>query len=152
MAFWIIAKPETLLFCKQDLETYLLSKDFQVNNVRNINDWDHLSIDIYSKSDKVSLEQLHLQNIGRNQILGHAGTHAELWELIPQKSISIEDGYKKLNILKYDFRKIKWHNGLNIFFSIDEYCALYHYSYFHVPEPDLNIIEKEISIIRKYLI
>lgn len=149
MKFWIIAKPEALLFCRKDLEGSLQSAGFRLCAVSPIADWDGLSIELYADSTKVSPRQMQLQNIGRDQLLGAAGKYAELWEL--EAGLPLEDGYEALSRLKYAFRAEKWHPGLNIYFSVDGESALYHYSYFHVPDPSAPVIQEEMALIGRYL-
>lgn len=151
MFFWIIVKPEALMFCRQELEQALLFEGFYLNEVHRIENWNQLSLSLYADSSKVSTNQLQLQNIGRTQLLGEAGKHAEFWELNFSSPISLETGYLKLERLKKLFRAAHWHPGLNIYFSLGNDHALYHYSYFHVPDPVLTIIEKEQTLIRRYL-
>ena len=151
MNYWIIAKPEVLLFCREDLEQALLSEDFVLQRIHRIESWELLSLALYADSQKVSQEQLRLQNIGRVQLLGPAGKLAEFWELTASTPISLEEGYQKLNWLKQSFRNTHWHPALDIYFSLDNSQSLYHYSYFHVPDPELPVIEKEESLIRRFL-
>lgn len=151
MNYWIIAKPEALLFCRKALEQNLLSEGFWLRQSHRIEAWDRLSLALYADSQKVSQEQLRLQNIGRVQLLGSAGKLAEFWELTAYTPISLEEGYQKLNRLKQAFRDAHWHPGLDIYFSLGNAQALYHYSYFHVPDPELPVIEKELTLIRRYL-
>lgn len=151
MDFWIIAKPEVLIFCRQNLKRALVSEGFCLHKVYRIEDWSRLSIALYSNSQKISADQLQLQNIGRIQLLGPAGRLAELWELTVSTPITLETGYQKLNRLKRSFRATHWQPGLDIYFSLGDSHALYHYSYFHVPDPELSVIEKEQALIRRYL-
>ena len=151
MNFWIIAKPEVLIFCRQDLEQALASEGFGLHKVHQIEDWDQLSLALYADSPKVSTDQLQLQNVGRAQLLGAAGRIAEFWELTCSNPVSLEMGYLKLDRLKRSFRASHWQPGLDIYFYLGESHALYHYSYFHVPDPELLVIEKELALIRRYL-
>lgn len=151
MDFWIIAKPEVLLFCRQELEQFLLAEGFRLRKAHGLAAWDQLSLDLYADSHKVSREQLQLQNLGRAQLLGAGGKLAEFWELTASAPVSPQVGYQRLNSLKRVFRAQHWHPGLDIYFSLDNAKALYHYSYFHVPDPEISVIEKEQAIIRRYL-
>lgn len=151
MNFWIIAKPEVLIFCRQDLVQALGSEGFWLHKSHRIEDWDQLSLALYADSPKVSRDQLQLQNVGRSQLLGPAGRIAEFWELTCSIPINLETGYLKLDRLKRSFRASHWQPGLDIYFSLGESRALYHYSYFHVPDPELLVIEKELTLIRRYL-
>lgn len=151
MNYWIIAKPEVLLFCREELKQSLLSEGFQLQQVHQIKNWDQLSLSLYADSQKVSIEQLQLQNIGRTQLLGSTGNLAEYWELSFSAPMSQEEGYQKLNLLKRAFRDAHWHSGLDIHFSLNNSQALYHYSYFHVPDPELTVIESEQALIWRFI-
>ena len=150
MEFIIIVKPETLCFCKENLREHLIQNSFIPLSEYSIKDWNVLSLELYSKSEKLKPEQFHLQNIGRNQLLGDFGNLAQLWVLSADYK-SQEEGYSELTKLKYSFRSKMWVSGLNIYFEKEGVKTPYHYSYFHVPDPFLDSIERECKLMESYI-
>ena len=108
----ILVKPETLILCKEELDGFLMKNGFSVEYKKNVSDWNNLSIALYEKSDKVTKRQLELQNIARNQMMGLAGSRAELWGLKYKANFKEIDLYELLTGLKKEFRSMKWKEGL----------------------------------------
>lgn len=152
MDFWIIVKPEALMFCREDLVDHLCRSGFKLIEKHSILRWDQLSLALYSDSNKLAPDQLALQNIGRKQLLGEAGDRAELWVLASAGPVKWEDGYKSLNHSKHEFRKAHWHSRLNVYFEYNGKYTIYHYSFYHVPNPEKAVIERELKIVERYLV
>ncbi|MFC4805213.1 hypothetical protein [Filifactor villosus] len=147
----ILVKPETLILCKEELEGFLMENGFFVEYKKNVSDWNNLSIALYEKSEKVTKRQLELQNIARNQMMGLAGSRAELWGLKYKTNIKEIDLYELLTGLKRKFRSMKWKEGLTFHIEYNGDFSVYHFTYFHVSDPETEIIESERLLCGRYI-
>lgn len=147
----ILVKPETLILCKEELDGFLMKNGFSVEYKKNVSDWNNLSIALYEKSDKVTKRQLELQNIARNQMMGLAGSRAELWGLKYKANFKEIDLYELLTGLKKEFRSMKWKEGLTFHIEYKGDFSVYHFTYFHVSDPETEIIESERLLCGRYI-
>ncbi len=147
----ILVKPETLILCKEELEGFLMKNGFSVECKKKVSDWNNLSIALYEKSKKVTKRQLELQNIARNQMMGLAGSRAELWGLKYKENIKEIDLYELLTRLKREFRSMKWKEGLTFHIEYEGDFSVYHFTYFHVSDPETEIIESERLLCERYI-
>lgn len=147
----ILVKPETLMFCSEELESFLLENDFSVEYKKNVDDWNNLSIALYEKSDKVTKKQLEIQNIARNQMMGEAGSRVEIWGLTCRSCDLEIELYEQLTKLKREFRRRKWKKGLTFHIEYESEFSVYHFTYFHVPDPEVEVIENERMLWGRYI-
>lgn len=146
----IVVKPETLLLCSYELEKFLSQNGFMIKYRKKVKRWDDLSIELYEKSDKVTKRQLELQNIARDQMMGAIGSTAEIWGLFSEIDELEIKTYEKLTAIKKSFRTIQWKDGLTFHIEYKGEHSIYHFTYFHVPDPDVNSVERERLIWEKY--
>lgn len=147
----ILVKPESLMLCNEELECFLIKNGFSVEYKKNVRDWNNLSIALYEKSDKVTKRQLELQNIARNQMMGIVGSKAEVWGLKSKSNEKTIKLYEQLTRLKKEFRSIKWKKGLTFHIEYEGEFSIYHFTYFHVSDPETEIIENERILYGRYI-
>lgn len=147
----ILIKPETILFCRNELIEFLFEKGFSVNSVSKISNWNDLSVKLYEKSEKVTRRQLELQNILRKQIMGTVGNDAEIWGLQYRYDLDTIGQYFELGKLKRIFRAMFWQEGLTINIEYNGEKSIYHFTYFHTSDPDETIINSESTLWREYI-
>lgn len=150
MAF-ILVKPETLLLCKESLVEFLEQNKFCVERVIPLACWDDLSIRLYNYSEKVTKEQLILQNIARRQIMGEASNKIEIWELKYITEISEKKQQEILTSLKYQFRKMQWQDGLTLHIEYNDKSSVFHFTYFHVSDSNIEVIKRERDLFERYI-
>lgn len=147
----ILVKPETLMLCNSELEFYLVENGFSVEYKKNVSDWNNLSILLYEKSDKVTKRQLELQNIARSQMMGVVGSKAEVWGLKSKSNEKTINLYEQLTKLKKEFRSMKWKEGLTFHIEYKGEFSIYHFTYFHVSDPETEIIKNERMLYGRYI-
>lgn len=139
----IIVKPEALLLCEAGLKKFLSQNGFNVVYKKRVADWNNLSILLYEKSDKVTRRQLELQNVARSQIMGNIGSEAEVWGMDCDEMKTEMEAYERLTELKRKYRNEKWKEGLSFHIEyLGEYSE-YHFTYFHVPDLEIDTIRNE---------
>lgn len=147
----ILIKPETIMLCSGELEAFLSENGFSVEYKKVVDGWDDLSIALYKKSDKVTRKQLELQNIARRQMMGEVSSKAEIWGLISNTNDLETEIYERLTKLKREFRDKKWKKGLAFHIEYEGEFSIYHFTYFHVPDPEMSVIENERLLWGKYI-
>lgn len=147
----IIVKPETLFYCANELESFLNDNGFFVSDKTQLSCWDEMSIQLYKKSKKVTERQLELQNIVRKQLFGDMSSRIEIWDINSQGGEPELIQYSKLNTLKKIFRSMKWIDGLTLRVEYKEESAVYHFTYFHVPDASDLSIEEELCVMEHYI-
>ena len=148
---WIIFKTETLLFYRKELRDFLYANHFCIIKTYHLRAWNEMSLQLYKKSQSISIEQLQLQNIGRKQILGRVSDEAEKWILEYANTVDMISIFEILTKLKYEFRKMFWISGLTIRFEYEGNDTIYHFSYFHVPDSEIDNINSEWEISERYI-
>lgn len=152
---WVIAKPETVCHYSKTVKDYLWDNCFVVNKAYTLKNWRSLAMRLYENSHKISLQSLDITLLAMELFLGSKASHtAELW-LIKHRNRSGESAtlsdYVALKEVKEALRNRLWNSSLTIRIHSKHDESIFHYSYIHVPEPDKEVIYKELEIIKEYI-
>ena len=147
---WALIKPETIMFCYDELSNFIANEEFSICDRIRINCFSVLSNELYSNSEKISKQQINLQNILRKQLLFEYADVCEIWFMNPISNISDIEAYRLLNQIKWKFRNMHWDCNIHLSVMYNDTESVYHYTYLHIPDPNEQEILRESNIIKKF--
>lgn len=149
---WVIVKPEGAILFKEEICRFLKINGFQVKRMTQGRDFNLLCQEIYSFSPKATQTIVKLQNKLRIQLFGFELSQKFIFlELEHDFIIDTVAQFELLNKLKKEYRQIHWDCHLDVSITENGISAPFHYSFFHVPDNSLTIVDREFKIIESFL-
>ncbi|MDR1583065.1 MAG: hypothetical protein LBS55_07400 [Prevotellaceae bacterium] len=148
---WALIKPETIVFCYDELCNFIVNEEFSVCDKIKIDCFSALSNELYSNSKKISKQQINLQNILRKQLLFEYADFCEIWFMKAISNISDIEAYQLLNQIKWKFRNMNWDCNIHLSVKCNNIQSVYHYTYLHIPDPNEQEIFRETNIIKNFI-
>ena len=145
---WILVRPELLLFCKDDLESFLREKGFSISCKKKISRLSDLSVKLYTNATP-ALSALYKSLF--SQLFGKYAETAEIWYLESKSNSTLLEQFSSLNEIKKQFRKLNWKYDIAIMVEYNEEETQYGYSYFHVPDPCEEEVARESNLVEQYI-